>query len=372
MEELKREKKSGRESERMDREERGKGRMGGDRNERERVNGGRGERESERKSERKNERMSGNKGERGNRKNGSLSNSPSPRYAASYSNSPISRQNSVRKTELVVKSPRVNKEVKPLKVVTTPVKKTKSSSTEHLDYSTPYMPLVSAKPVINTLPVNHELEELRREEEVIDMIEEIKRFSTQYPDMGIKIPKHDDNYQLIKERRNMYDKKIAIKQKVKDYQIYILIGAGILELLGTFVLGVDVDEFTVEQYKLLNKYEKDLENYAKTNYGGLLDNQPSEYKIIFTMFGYYFIMIIVKFILSKLPMAGMKDSIAETIMYLMRGNDIGSKTVGPVGETSPAAKLVGDLAGYFPMLKMFMNNKEGPSEKKAEMPPIED
>ena len=302
---------------------------------------------------------------------------------SSHVNTPRGRRSSsVRKTELVVKSPRVSRNVPALKVImekdTRPLPQVKAKVEYTGEDSTPYMPIIPSKPQLVAQPRDHDaaaLEELRREEEIIDMVEEIKRLHTQYPEMGIKIPKHDESYHLIKERRNMYTKKVAIKQKVKDYQIYILVGAGILELLGTFVLQVDVDEFTVEQYKLLNKYEQDLEAYAKNNYGGVLDGYASEYKIIFTMFGYYFMMIIVKFILSKLPMAGMKDSISETIMYLMRGNDIGNRAAGPVNEASPAAKLVGDLAGYFPMLKMFMSgNKDSKpmAEKSVQIPTFDD
>ena len=96
--------------------------------------------------------------------------------------------------------------------------------------------------------------------------------------MDIIIPdKNKESLSLARARRDMYNKNIAIKAKVLDWQLWIIVGSGMLELLSMF-LGIDVEDYTDDQYKLLNIYEKDLEKMCDGNYGGLLEDYSPQAK----------------------------------------------------------------------------------------------
>lgn len=223
-----------------------------------------------------------------------------------------------------------------------------SSSDSEMDL---YVPLKSK--FESQKPTGAEMDVVKLEEEWIEIVHDFKLFKQKFPDLEIEMPKQSDPRYIVRQRRDLYKKKIAINTKVKEYQIWIVLGSFGLEFLSWY-LGVDAEDFTESQLKLMSIYEKDLEKMCQSNYGGVFDDYSPQWKILFTMIAYYLIIIFVKFMLSKMPCEKLAGPLKDTILYAMRQNMTGDTKTGPNGETSPIANLISEVAGYFPIVAQFM------------------
>lgn len=260
----------------------------------------------------------------------------------------------------ILTSPQINLEKLPITVITKkgdlPLPKSKTLSSHRSESESsddePELYIPIGTPAFRKEKDPSVEEVIKSEEEWIAIVEDFNLFRKKFPDLDIQIPKREDNLVLIKGRRDVYRKKIAIKEKVKEWQLYIIVGSMALELLSMF-LGVDAEEFTESQYKILNVYEKDLEKMCQNNYGGVLEGYSPEYKILLTMGGYYLLLIVVKFMLSKMPERLPKESLKETIFYYARGNFGDNKEGGPT-ETNPITRFLSDISGYMPILQTFL------------------
>ena len=138
--------------------------------------------------------------------------------------------------------------------------------------------------------------EAREREEYIWRFRIMKK---QYP--GKSIPEFNE-FSDVRTMKSMYEmklKELHLEDSVETYRTYLMGGFMLLEMGCTSWLGIDMSGFTIQQSKMMHKYERLLIELGERSYSKFGSSLPVEVRIILTILFQGAIFYLGKIISSK-------------------------------------------------------------------------
>lgn len=178
-----------------------------------------------------------------------------------------------------------------------------------------------------------------------------------FPHRRIEPFNSNRSIEVEEARFNTEESLAKVESKVKEWQVWILLGGLAEEVFGTKVLGQNTSRFSKINVDLMNLYESSLKEIAMSeSSGSIFDGIPPMIKIPLISIMLFMGLIFVRWIESKLP-EGVGEPLENTAVYLLHNNAPGNENVGP---TKGISDIVHGFVKAFPFLQNFLPKAEGP------------